>query len=98
MFVVQQVPDSNLVLVVTQADCDCSRQYGPIPLQPKEIKYILNSQRPLLDNLSEAAADGETAVTASCFISTFFNRTARFVIGFRDFFCFFSPAFLALLR
>uniref|UniRef100_A0A3Q1CJB5 VWFA domain-containing protein n=1 Tax=Amphiprion ocellaris TaxID=80972 RepID=A0A3Q1CJB5_AMPOC len=25
MFVVQQVPDSNLVLVVTQADCDCSR-------------------------------------------------------------------------
>ncbi|XP_055078648.1 voltage-dependent calcium channel subunit alpha-2/delta-4-like [Periophthalmus magnuspinnatus] len=40
MFVVQQVPDSNLVLVVTQADCDCSRQYGPILLQPKEIKYI----------------------------------------------------------
>uniref|UniRef100_A0A3B3ZXI4 VWFA domain-containing protein n=1 Tax=Periophthalmus magnuspinnatus TaxID=409849 RepID=A0A3B3ZXI4_9GOBI len=38
MFVVQQVPDSNLVLVVTQADCDCSRQYGPILLQPKEIK------------------------------------------------------------
>uniref|UniRef100_A0A3Q1GIP9 Calcium voltage-gated channel auxiliary subunit alpha2delta 4 n=1 Tax=Acanthochromis polyacanthus TaxID=80966 RepID=A0A3Q1GIP9_9TELE len=25
MFVVQQIPDSNLVLVVTQADCDCSR-------------------------------------------------------------------------
>ncbi|XP_070686467.1 voltage-dependent calcium channel subunit alpha-2/delta-4 [Pempheris klunzingeri] len=41
MFVVQQVPDSNLVLVVTQADCDCSRQYGPILLDPKEIKYIL---------------------------------------------------------
>uniref|UniRef100_A0A3B3ZWX9 Uncharacterized protein n=1 Tax=Periophthalmus magnuspinnatus TaxID=409849 RepID=A0A3B3ZWX9_9GOBI len=40
MFVVQQVPDSNLVLVVTQADCDCSRQYGPILLQPKEIKNI----------------------------------------------------------
>ncbi|XP_034033223.1 voltage-dependent calcium channel subunit alpha-2/delta-4-like [Thalassophryne amazonica] len=39
MFVVQQVPDSNLVLVVTQADCDCSRQYGPILLQPKEMKY-----------------------------------------------------------
>ncbi|XP_058500966.1 voltage-dependent calcium channel subunit alpha-2/delta-4-like isoform X1 [Solea solea] len=39
MFVVQQVPDSNLVLVVTQADCDCSRQYGPISLDPKEIKY-----------------------------------------------------------
>uniref|UniRef100_A0A3P8TCM2 Calcium voltage-gated channel auxiliary subunit alpha2delta 4 n=1 Tax=Amphiprion percula TaxID=161767 RepID=A0A3P8TCM2_AMPPE len=42
MFVVQQVPDSNLVLVVTQADCDCSRQYGPILLEPKEIKYILH--------------------------------------------------------
>uniref|UniRef100_A0A3B5LPC6 Voltage-dependent calcium channel alpha-2/delta subunit conserved region domain-containing protein n=1 Tax=Xiphophorus couchianus TaxID=32473 RepID=A0A3B5LPC6_9TELE len=41
MFVVQQVPDSNLVLVVTQATCDCSRQFGPILLQPKEIKYIL---------------------------------------------------------
>uniref|UniRef100_A0A3B3TLH2 Voltage-dependent calcium channel alpha-2/delta subunit conserved region domain-containing protein n=1 Tax=Poecilia latipinna TaxID=48699 RepID=A0A3B3TLH2_9TELE len=41
MFVVQQVPDSNLVLVVTQASCDCSRQFGPILLQPKEIKYIL---------------------------------------------------------
>lgn len=39
MFVVQQIPDSNLVLVVTQADCDCSRQYGPIPLDPREIKY-----------------------------------------------------------
>uniref|UniRef100_A0A096LRI8 Calcium voltage-gated channel auxiliary subunit alpha2delta 4 n=1 Tax=Poecilia formosa TaxID=48698 RepID=A0A096LRI8_POEFO len=37
MFVVQQVPDSNLVLVVTQASCDCSRQFGPILLQPKEI-------------------------------------------------------------
>uniref|UniRef100_A0A7N5ZXN2 Voltage-dependent calcium channel alpha-2/delta subunit conserved region domain-containing protein n=1 Tax=Anabas testudineus TaxID=64144 RepID=A0A7N5ZXN2_ANATE len=41
MFVVQQIPDSNLVLVVTQADCDCSRQYGAILLEPKEIKYIL---------------------------------------------------------
>ncbi|XP_037539177.1 voltage-dependent calcium channel subunit alpha-2/delta-4 [Nematolebias whitei] len=39
MFVVQQVPDTNLVLVVTQADCDCSRQFGPILLEPKEIKY-----------------------------------------------------------
>ncbi|XP_053740531.1 voltage-dependent calcium channel subunit alpha-2/delta-4-like isoform X1 [Synchiropus splendidus] len=40
MFVVQQVPDTNLVMVVTEADCDCSRQYGPIPLEAKEIKYI----------------------------------------------------------
>ncbi|KAM8861517.1 voltage-dependent calcium channel subunit alpha-2/delta-4-like [Synchiropus picturatus] len=42
MFVVQQVPDTNLVMVVTEADCDCSRQYGPIPLEAKEIKYILS--------------------------------------------------------
>ncbi|TMS05032.1 Voltage-dependent calcium channel subunit alpha-2/delta-4 [Larimichthys crocea] len=42
MFVVQQIPNSNLVLVVTQADCDCSRQYGSILLEPKEIKYILH--------------------------------------------------------
>ncbi|XP_061631015.1 voltage-dependent calcium channel subunit alpha-2/delta-4-like isoform X7 [Phyllopteryx taeniolatus] len=40
MFVVQQVPDTNLLLAVTEANCDCSRQYGPIPLEPKEIKYI----------------------------------------------------------
>ncbi len=44
MFVVQQIPDSNLVLVVTQADCDCSRQYGSILLEPKEIKYILTDR------------------------------------------------------
>ncbi|XP_013870326.1 voltage-dependent calcium channel subunit alpha-2/delta-4 [Austrofundulus limnaeus] len=46
MFVVQQVPDSNLVLIVIQADCDCSRQFGPILLEPKEIKYILHSCSP----------------------------------------------------
>ncbi|XP_068507182.1 voltage-dependent calcium channel subunit alpha-2/delta-4-like isoform X3 [Syngnathus scovelli] len=40
MFVVQRVPDSNLLVVVTEANCDCSRQYSPIPLEAKEIKYI----------------------------------------------------------
>ncbi|XP_037109060.1 voltage-dependent calcium channel subunit alpha-2/delta-4-like [Syngnathus acus] len=39
MFVVQRVPDSNLLVVVTEANCDCSRQYSPIPLEAKEIKY-----------------------------------------------------------
>ncbi|KAM9529340.1 voltage-dependent calcium channel subunit alpha-2/delta-4-like isoform 2-T2 [Salvelinus alpinus] len=39
MFVVQAVPDSNLVLMVVQADCDCSRQYSSITLEPKEVKY-----------------------------------------------------------
>ncbi|KAJ0057366.1 hypothetical protein NL108_005277, partial [Boleophthalmus pectinirostris] len=41
MFVVQQVPDTNLLMLVVQADCDCSRQYSPITLNPQEVKYIL---------------------------------------------------------
>ncbi|XP_053720186.1 voltage-dependent calcium channel subunit alpha-2/delta-4 isoform X1 [Synchiropus splendidus] len=40
MFVVQQIPDSNLLLVVIQADCDCSRQHPPITLEPEEVRYI----------------------------------------------------------
>uniref|UniRef100_A0A9J7ZX63 Calcium channel, voltage-dependent, alpha 2/delta subunit 4a n=1 Tax=Cyprinus carpio carpio TaxID=630221 RepID=A0A9J7ZX63_CYPCA len=39
MFVINQIPDSNLLLVVIQADCDCSRQYVPITMEPKEVKY-----------------------------------------------------------
>lgn len=39
MFIVQQIPDSNLLMLVVQADCDCSRQYSPITLEPKEVKY-----------------------------------------------------------
>ncbi|KAM8739878.1 voltage-dependent calcium channel subunit alpha-2/delta-4 isoform 2-T2 [Acanthopagrus schlegelii] len=39
MFVVQQIPESNLLLLVVQADCDCSRQYSPINMEPKEVKY-----------------------------------------------------------
>ncbi|XP_062856817.1 voltage-dependent calcium channel subunit alpha-2/delta-4 [Trichomycterus rosablanca] len=39
MFVLQQVVNSNLVMLVVQADCDCSRQYSPITLTPKEVKY-----------------------------------------------------------
>nr|XP_046210767.1 voltage-dependent calcium channel subunit alpha-2/delta-4-like isoform X1 [Oncorhynchus gorbuscha] len=39
MFVVQAVPESNMVLMVVQADCDCSRQYSSITLEPKEVKY-----------------------------------------------------------
>ncbi|XP_076152344.1 voltage-dependent calcium channel subunit alpha-2/delta-4 [Alosa pseudoharengus] len=39
VFVIQQIPDSNLLMVVVQADCDCSRQYGPITMNPKEVKY-----------------------------------------------------------
>ncbi|GAA6111333.1 voltage-dependent calcium channel subunit alpha-2/delta-4 isoform X1, partial [Tachysurus ichikawai] len=41
MFVLQQVVNSNLVMLVVQADCDCSRHYAPITLTPKEVKYIL---------------------------------------------------------
>ncbi|XP_040886098.1 voltage-dependent calcium channel subunit alpha-2/delta-4 isoform X2 [Toxotes jaculatrix] len=39
MFVVQQIPETNLLMLVVQADCDCSRQYGPITMEPKEVKY-----------------------------------------------------------
>ncbi|KAL0968117.1 hypothetical protein UPYG_G00262610 [Umbra pygmaea] len=39
MFVVQAIPESNLVLIVVQADCDCSRHSPNILLEPKEIKY-----------------------------------------------------------
>ncbi|XP_070405072.1 voltage-dependent calcium channel subunit alpha-2/delta-4 isoform X2 [Nothobranchius furzeri] len=39
MFVVQQVPESNLLMLVVQGDCDCSRQYPPITLEPMEVKY-----------------------------------------------------------
>ncbi|XP_063073057.1 voltage-dependent calcium channel subunit alpha-2/delta-4 [Engraulis encrasicolus] len=39
VFVIQQVPESNLLMMVVQADCDCSRQYPPITLNPREVKY-----------------------------------------------------------
>ncbi|XP_032360672.1 voltage-dependent calcium channel subunit alpha-2/delta-4 isoform X2 [Etheostoma spectabile] len=39
MFVVQQIPESNLLMLVVQADCDCSRQYPPLTMEPKEVKY-----------------------------------------------------------
>ncbi|XP_028810566.1 voltage-dependent calcium channel subunit alpha-2/delta-4 isoform X2 [Denticeps clupeoides] len=39
MFVGQQIPDSNLLLMVVQSDCDCSRQYPLINMEPKEVKY-----------------------------------------------------------
>lgn len=42
VFVVQQIPDSNLLMLVVQADCDCSRQYSSITMEPKEVKYILS--------------------------------------------------------
>uniref|UniRef100_A0ACB8FM92 Uncharacterized protein n=1 Tax=Sphaerodactylus townsendi TaxID=933632 RepID=A0ACB8FM92_9SAUR len=39
MFVVQQIINSNLLLLVTDAACDCSI-FPPVLLQPKEVKYI----------------------------------------------------------
>lgn len=39
MFVVQQIPESNLLMLVVQADCDCSKQFPPITMEPKEVKY-----------------------------------------------------------
>uniref|UniRef100_A0A672NYY5 Calcium voltage-gated channel auxiliary subunit alpha2delta 4 n=1 Tax=Sinocyclocheilus grahami TaxID=75366 RepID=A0A672NYY5_SINGR len=43
VFVINQIPDSNLLLVVIQADCDCYRQYAPITMEPKEVKYTHNA-------------------------------------------------------
>uniref|UniRef100_A0A8D0GVE2 Calcium voltage-gated channel auxiliary subunit alpha2delta 4 n=1 Tax=Sphenodon punctatus TaxID=8508 RepID=A0A8D0GVE2_SPHPU len=40
MFVVQRIANSNLLLLVTDAVCDCSI-FPPVLLQPKEVKYIL---------------------------------------------------------
>uniref|UniRef100_A0AAV2IZ65 Voltage-dependent calcium channel alpha-2/delta subunit conserved region domain-containing protein n=1 Tax=Knipowitschia caucasica TaxID=637954 RepID=A0AAV2IZ65_KNICA len=40
MFVVQQVPDTNLLLLVVQADCDCSKQYSSITLAPQELLLL----------------------------------------------------------
>ncbi|XP_043943440.1 voltage-dependent calcium channel subunit alpha-2/delta-4 isoform X2 [Protopterus annectens] len=38
-FVVQQIPSSNLLLLVTESVCDCSSIYPPVTLEPKEVKY-----------------------------------------------------------
>ncbi|XP_077196149.1 voltage-dependent calcium channel subunit alpha-2/delta-4 isoform X1 [Paroedura picta] len=38
MFVAQQITNSNLLLLVTDAACDCS-VFPPVLLQPKEVKY-----------------------------------------------------------
>uniref|UniRef100_A0AAX7TFD0 VWFA domain-containing protein n=1 Tax=Astatotilapia calliptera TaxID=8154 RepID=A0AAX7TFD0_ASTCA len=66
MFVVQQIPDSNLVLVVTQAYCDCSRQYGAILLEPKEIKYILH----ILSSKMGSRSQGQSGTDAPLSCST----------------------------
>ncbi|KAK9976023.1 hypothetical protein ABG768_021248 [Culter alburnus] len=52
VFVINQIPDSNLLLVVIQADCDCSRQYAPITMEPKEVKYILKTPAKSAHNAS----------------------------------------------
>uniref|UniRef100_A0A674IYU2 Calcium voltage-gated channel auxiliary subunit alpha2delta 4 n=1 Tax=Terrapene triunguis TaxID=2587831 RepID=A0A674IYU2_9SAUR len=40
MFVAQQIANSNLLLLVTDATCDCSI-FPPVLLEAKEVKYIL---------------------------------------------------------
>ena len=40
MFVAQQIASSNLLLLVTDAACDCS-VFPPVLLDVKEVKYIL---------------------------------------------------------
>lgn len=40
MFVAQQIASSNLLLLVTDAACDCNI-FPPVLLDAKEVKYIL---------------------------------------------------------
>lgn len=37
----QQIANSNLLMLVIQGECDCARRFPPITLEPKEVKYIL---------------------------------------------------------
>lgn len=39
-FVIQQIPSSNLFMVVVDSKCDCS-MFEPITMDPIEIMYIL---------------------------------------------------------
>lgn len=40
-FVIQQIPSSNLFMVVVDNKCDCS-MFEPITMNPVEIMYILH--------------------------------------------------------
>lgn len=40
----QQIPSSNLLLLVTDRTCDCSA-YSPILQEATEVKYILSTLR-----------------------------------------------------
>ncbi|KAI2661196.1 Voltage-dependent calcium channel subunit alpha-2/delta-3 [Labeo rohita] len=42
-FVIQQIPSSNLFMVVIDNTCDCS-DFGPVTMDPIEIMYILNKK------------------------------------------------------
>jgi voltage-dependent calcium channel alpha-2/delta-4 len=42
MFVMQQIPRSNLLLLVTDPTCDCSF-FPPVLQEATEVKYILPS-------------------------------------------------------
>ncbi|ROI74350.1 Voltage-dependent calcium channel subunit alpha-2/delta-3 [Anabarilius grahami] len=45
-FVIQQIPSSNLFMVVIDNTCDCS-DFGPVTMDPIEIMYILNKKEVL---------------------------------------------------
>ncbi|RXN21890.1 voltage-dependent calcium channel subunit alpha-2 delta-3 [Labeo rohita] len=50
-FVIQQIPSSNLFMVVIDNTCDCS-DFGPVTMDPIEIMYILNKKTVFLDKSS----------------------------------------------
>ncbi|KAK2101405.1 hypothetical protein P7K49_019071 [Saguinus oedipus] len=57
VFVVQQIPNSNLLLLVTDPTCDCSI-FPPVVQEATEVKYILQS--------SEMCGVGARAVGGAC--------------------------------
>uniref|UniRef100_A0A8C9ZHH4 Calcium voltage-gated channel auxiliary subunit alpha2delta 4 n=1 Tax=Sander lucioperca TaxID=283035 RepID=A0A8C9ZHH4_SANLU len=79
MFVVQQIPESNLLMLVVQADCDCSRQYPPLTMEPKEcdrMRYQKIRRRPeschayhAQENANDCGGASIISLSASLFLT-----------------------------
>uniref|UniRef100_A0AAQ4PEU3 Calcium voltage-gated channel auxiliary subunit alpha2delta 4 n=1 Tax=Gasterosteus aculeatus aculeatus TaxID=481459 RepID=A0AAQ4PEU3_GASAC len=82
MFVVQQIPESNLLMLVVQADCDCSRQYSPITMAPEECDRMRSQKirrRPeschayhAQENANDCGGASVISLSASVFLTCLF--------------------------
>lgn len=62
-FVIQQIPSSNLFMVVVDNKCDCS-MFEPITMNPVEIMYILGRPEAILaKGLCRAPPDMQVLVS-----------------------------------